>query len=240
MTKAEDALLAEVKSARSGRKLVPTRGEERGVELEAAYRIQERLANGQQVKGYKLGLLSPAKQSQMGIDHPTYGRIYPHMLKEGSISLADFMQPRVEPEVAVLLAKGIAADDTPGKIAAAIGGYFLGLDVLDTVWQGYKFSAAEVVADNTSGGGFVLGTRLHSVPPTGALRLFINGRLAAEGQVQVLGNPVDRLAFLAKQVGGLDAGQVVFLGSPAAATPAQKGLVEVVSDDDTLMVKVED
>lgn len=238
MSNAELQLLEDVRSARKDRKPLRSRGD-RDVELTAAYRIQERLSDGVGLKGFKLGLLSPAKQQQMGIDHPTYGRISPTMLKEGVVSLDEFMQPRVEPEVAVLLAGAVAPGATPGQVRAAIGGFFLGMDILDTVWQDYRFTAAEVVADNTSGGGFVLGTKLLPAPPSGSLRLYQNGKLESEGPVSALGDPVERLAFLADEVGGLQEGQVVFLGSPAAAVPASPGLIEIMSEDDCLSVKVD-
>lgn len=239
MSDAELQLLEDVRSARGSRKPLPSRGD-RGVDLAAAYRIQERLSEGVELKGYKLGLLSPAKQQQMGIDHPTYGRIGPTMLKEEVVSLAEFMQPRMEPEVAVQLSADVAPGASPGQVRAAVGAFFLGMDILDTVWQDYRFTAAEVVADNTSGGGFVLGTKLLSEPPRGSLRLYQNGKLAAEGPVSALGDPVERLAFLADQVGGLQAGQVVFLGSPAAAVPALPGVIEIMSENDCLSVKVEE
>jgi 2-keto-4-pentenoate hydratase len=240
MSEAELLLLDEVRNARRTRLPLPSRGHDRGVDLDAAYRIQAQLAESRELKGYKLGLLSPAKQAQMGIDHPTFGRIHAEMLKQDVLSLGQFMQPRVEPEVAVALSAPIPPRPTPGQVSAAIGGFFLGLDVLDTVWSDYRFTAAEVVADNTSGGGFILGTRLHSDLPGGGLRLFINGHLRAEGPVSALGNPVERLTFLADSVGGLEGGMTIFLGSPAAAVPVEAGLIEVVSESDCLSVRVEE
>ena len=42
-----------------------------------------------------------------------------------------------------------------------------------------------------------------------------------------LGNMEEHLCWLARATGGLCAGQVVFLGSPAAAVPAVPGVLEV-------------
>jgi 2-keto-4-pentenoate hydratase len=192
------------------------------------------------VKGYKLGLLSLAKQAQMGIDAPIYGRIYPAMMLESPVRLTRFIQPRVEPELAAVLRAPVMPDATPGAAAAAIGGWFLGVDLLDSVWEGYRFSAAEVVADNSSGGGFLIGGRLIDQQPNGVLRLYLNGTLRAEGDLRALGDLHQRLCWLATMVGGLSAGQVVFFGSPAAATPAEPGALEVIGPGaDCLIARLE-
>lgn len=225
----------EVRRCRSQGVTTTTRGDARGVSLEAAYTVQRELWGARPLKGYKLGLLSPAKQQQMGIDTPIYGRIDPPMLLESSVRLADFIQPRVEPELALVLAADVAAGASPAAARAAVGGFFLGVDVLDSVWVGYKFSAAEVVADNTSGGVFLLGGRLLDAPPEGELRLSLNGELVGAGPVSALGDPGERLSWLAAQVGGLLAGQTIFLGSPAAAQPAAPGLLEVAGPGGLLL-----
>ncbi len=234
------ALLEDVRGARASRRAIVSRGGARGVDLAAAYAIQATLGEGVPVKGYKLGLLSPAKQAQMGIDSPIYGRIYPTMMLESPVRLARFIQPRIEPEVAAVLRAPVMPDATPGAAAAAIGGWFLGVDLLDSVWEGYRFSAAEVVADNSSGGGFLIGGRLIDQQPGGVLRLYLNGTLRAEGDLRALGDLHERLCWLATMVGGLSAGQVVFFGSPAAATPVEPGVLEVIgSGADCLIARLE-
>jgi 2-keto-4-pentenoate hydratase len=228
----EEALFRTVKEARAEGHPVPG-GRDWGVGLEEAYRIQEALFPGP-LKGYKLGLVSEAKQRQMGLAAPVYGRVHPGMILE-EVRLASFIQPRLEPELAVVLKEDLAPGAAPGEAMRAIGGFYLAVDVLDSIWEGYRFTAEEVVADNTSGGGFLLGLRRLSAPPEGHLRLYLNGRLATEGPVAALGDPVGRLLWLANQVGGLKAFQVVFLGSPAPAVPAEAGVLEVWSEAGVLV-----
>jgi hypothetical protein len=84
-----------------------------------------------------------------------------------------------------------------------------------------------VVADNVSGGGFLLGERLLNEPLEGNLRLYHNGRLLTEGPVGDVGDIEGRLLWLSELVGGLEAGQTIFLGSPAAAQEATPGTVEL-------------
>ncbi|WP_413217762.1 2-keto-4-pentenoate hydratase (plasmid) [Thermus oshimai] len=225
-----------VRKAREEGKPIPG-GRDWGVGLEEAYRIQEALFPGPLV-GYKLGLVSPAKQAQMGLKSPIYGRVHPGMLLEG-VRLSAFLQPRAEPEVALVLKEDLPPGAPPGEAGRAIGGFFLAVDLLDSVWEGYRFTAAEVVADNASGGGFLLGLRRMEAPPRGNLALYLNGRLLSEGPVAALGDPVERLLWLAGTVGGLKAGQVVFLGSPAPAVPlTEEGTLEVHSEAGVMVAPV--
>lgn len=238
LTASEQQLLDRIRAARAARTPVP--GGAAPVTLEAAYRVQAALGSGRALRGFKLGLLSEAKQRQMEIREPIYGRVYADMLLGPSVSLSRFLQPRVEPELAVVLRADVPAGTVPSRARAAFGGFFLALDVLDSVWQDYRFTAPEVVADNASGGAFALGPVL--VPETDVpaqLRLFLNGALRSEGPTEALGDLGARVAWLADRVGGLRSGQVVFLGSPAPAVPAEPGTVEVWSGAGVLLLRFE-
>lgn len=234
----EQTLLEVVREARANKKTVPGKDESRGVTLEGAYKIAKAARGDRVLKGYKLGLISPAKQQQMGIDTPLYGPIYADTIYQNKIPFNNFIQPRVEPEIAVVLRDAIDSDATPGSVDRAIGGYFLGVDILDSVWDGYQFNLVEVVADSTSCGGFLPGQVMLEQMPSGTIQLFLNGELRTEGPVAALGSIVERLQWLAKTVGGLDAGMMIFFGSPAAATPAELGTLEVVdSNGNSLIAK---
>lgn len=232
LTPSEQDLLSAIQTARQQRQTLASRGPEWNVDLAGAYRVQASRAGGP-LKGYKIGLTSPAKQAQMGIDQPIWGRVDAAMIVDGVLSLERFIQPRWEPELVALLKAPVPADATPGTAWGAIAGFLLAVDVLDSVWEGYRFSAAEVIADNASGGAFLLGPRM--LPPgrvRGMLRLYVNGQALTEGPVEALGDAGQQLCWLARQTGGLEAGQLVGLGSPAAAVPAQAGLLEIQCGDD--------
>ncbi|MDQ7040308.1 MAG: fumarylacetoacetate hydrolase family protein [Rhodothermus sp.] len=235
----EQRLREAIEWARQTRTLLTSRGGDWQVDLNGAYRVQATRLSAVSLKGYKLGLLSPAKQQQMGIDHPIYGRITTEMLQESPLSLGQFLQPRMEPELVVWLRAPIPPSSTPDQAEQAIGGIFLGLDVLDSVWKDYRFSVVEVVADNASGGGFLMGTQLLSAwPRAGTLRLFLDGVCVGEGEVAVLGDPGERLQWLARQVGGLQAGQFIFMGSPTSAQPARPGVLRVELDNYLLLCQL--
>ena len=223
----ESALLSHIREARERRETTPPRAEELGVGVEGAYKVQAALGEGREVLGYKLGLIAPAKQTQMGLDSPIYGRVYEDMILGSPVSLSLMVQPRFEPELAVVLREDLPVAASPGAVHMTIGGIFLAIDFLNSIWENYEFSAADVVADNASGGGFLLGERLLIEPLEGNLRLYHKGRLLTEGPVGDTGNMGERLTWLSKAVGGLEAGQTIFLGSPAAAVEAKPGTIEL-------------
>src|SRR2546425_12699200 len=103
LTQAEKSLLTRVREARTSRTTRTSQAEAVGVDLEGAYRIQAALGEHRELKGYKFGLISPAKQAQMGISAPIYGRVYAGMLLESPVHLRQFIQPRIEPGLAAVL-----------------------------------------------------------------------------------------------------------------------------------------
>ncbi|RAQ94143.1 hypothetical protein A4R35_01270 [Thermogemmatispora tikiterensis] len=222
----EAALLEEVRSARAAKCTVA--GNRFHLDASLAYRIQEHLGAHRPVRGYKLGLVSPAKQAQMGITTPIYGRIYDDMLLEQPVvSLSRFIQPRFEPEIVILLGEDLSPTAAIHQAQQAIAMAYLGIDLLDSIWAGYRFTLAEVIADNASGGGFLRGKKPLAWPAVGTLRLFIDEHAVAEGSLEALGPVEDHLLWLAHEVGGLKAGQLIYLGSPISAQPARPGSVRV-------------
>jgi 2-keto-4-pentenoate hydratase len=214
--------------AEARRRRVVVEAPDDGATLADGYRIQAELFGAGTPAAYKLGLTSAAKRVQMHQDRPIYGRVSRAMiLDEPVVDLSSLIQPRFEPEIAVVLGQDVDAGATPGEIGRAVGATFLALDVLDSVWSGYRFSLPQVVADNTSGGAFVLGGRSYPGLPSGFLTARLDGQPVATGDLSEIGDPVANLAWLAGEVGGLRAGQTIFLGSPAAAVPARPGLLEI-------------
>jgi 2-keto-4-pentenoate hydratase len=198
------------------------------VTLGSAYEIQRELFAGRELAGYKLGLVSPAKRAQMGQDAPVYGHVAAEMVLSGSVVTLDtLIQPRFEPEIAVVLRQDVPPGSSAGTVVAAIGATFLAVDILDSVWRDYRFSLPQVVADNTSGGAFVLGDHAYDAIPSGQLEVRLDGELVGSGSLADIGDPIAHLQGLADDVGGLRAGQVIFLGSPTAAVQARPGLVEL-------------
>jgi len=200
--------------------------------LGSAYEIQRALFAGRELAGYKLGLVSPAKRAQMGQDAPVYGHVASEMVLSGNVVTLDtLIQPRFEPEIAVVLRRDVPPGSSAGTVVAAIGATFLAVDILDSVWRDYRFSLPQVVADNTSGGAFVLGDHAYDAIPSGQLEVRLDGELVGSGSLADIGDPIAHLQWLADDVDGLRAGQVIFLGSPTAAVEARPALLELAGPD---------
>jgi 2-oxo-3-hexenedioate decarboxylase len=205
-----------------------------GYEVQDAL-IDDRIAHGNAVVGAKLGLTSAAKQKQMNVSDPLYGWLTTDMALDVGQPLrcADFIQPRCEPEIAFLLKHDLdGAHVTAAHVLAATAAVFPAIDVLDSRYAGYAFTLPDVVADNASGGGFLLGGQ--AVDPAGidlrltGVMLEKNGELIATASgAAVLGHPAASVAWLVRALAargrGLTAGQVVMSGALTEAVAVAPG-----------------
>src|SRR5258708_23241247 len=142
LSQSEQRLLIHVQEARKSRQKILPQAEALGVDLDGAYRIQALLGEKRELRGYKLGVTSPAKQAQMGISSPTYGRVYSEMLLNSPVQLNQFIQPRIEPQLTVGMRVDLPAHVSPAAARLAVAGIFLGGDFLDSFCVGYRCSFA--------------------------------------------------------------------------------------------------
>src|SRR5882672_2029003 len=78
--------------------------------LETAYRVQERgialrLARGETIAGYKMGLTSAAKRAQMNLGAPIYGVLTDAMRVHRTLRTGQGVHPKIEPEIAFITAR---------------------------------------------------------------------------------------------------------------------------------------
>jgi 2-keto-4-pentenoate hydratase len=208
--------------------------------LDDSYAIQllsiaDRVAAGARIKGHKVGLTSPAMQRQMDVDQPDFGHLLDDMfhLENQPIPTGDFLQPRIEPEVAFVLHRGLRGPGvTVAEAAAAVGFVLPALEIIDSRIRDWQIGILDTIADNASSGGVVLGsnpTRLGAVDlRLSGCTLRRNGELVGTGAGgAVLGSPLNSLVWLANTLGArgvaLEAGQVVLPGSITASVPVAAG-----------------
>ena len=212
---------------------------EPGLDIAAAYRVQEasvarRMARGERLVGMKMGLTSRAKMEQMGVHEPIYGRLTSSMVLNdgGVIPWGSLLHPRIEPEIAFVLADDLEGPVTPAQALAAVAGCTAALEIIDSRYRDFKFTLPDVIADNTSASYYVLGSTLVPVELVNlgnlGMVLEINGRVVETGtSAAVYDHPARSLAELANmlaRVGGrLEAGQVVLSGGATAAYAINPG-----------------
>jgi len=212
-------------------------------ETATAYAIQNRWTNlrlkrGEKVIGRKIGLTSKAIQTQLGVDEPDYGNLWDssyYETKNGKvkISASDFVQPRIEGEVAFLIGKPIRESGvTPKQILEATEACALGIEIVASRIANWKIKLVDTIADNASYGGFTLGPwdKTMKDADLGALAMTIhqNGELVAEGLGSAaLGSPLRSTAWLANkllQFGvSLEPGDIVISGGITKMFPVKAG-----------------
>ncbi len=197
--------------------------------------VQARIDAGARLVGAKLGLTSRAKQVQMKVDRPLYGWLTDDMQIDTGQTVVcdDYIQPRVEPEIAFLLGRDLEGPHiTASHVLAATEACFGALDVLDSRYAGYRFTFNDVVADNASSAGFILGGT--AIDPYGIdLRLTgcvleKNGELAhTAAGASVMGHPAAAVAWLVRTLAargkGLEAGHGVMAGGMTEAVAVAPG-----------------
>ena len=215
-----------------------------------AYRIQSlnierRIAAGRRLRGRKVGLTSRAMQQMMAVDEPDFGVLLDDMFVEDgdAIAVAELVQPRVEAEVAFVLARDLQGPAVSAAAALqAIDFAVASLEIIDSRIQDWKIGLVDTIADNASSARVVVGGR--RTPLDGVdlrlvgMALYINGELVDTGAgAAVLGNPVRCVAWLANKLAvfgeRLRAGDVVLAGSLHRAIPVQAG-DSVVAEFDRL------
>lgn len=212
-------------------------GESEQLTATEAYAIQalsvgRRLDRGERRTGVKMGFTSRAKMVQMGVHDLIWGRLTDGMvLEEGApVSLARYVHPRVEPELAFLLAKPLHGVVTLAEALDAVGAVAPALELIDSRYENFKFSLTDVIADNASSSGYVIGPWAEPSRDFSNLGLVlsIDGQARQIGSTAgILGHPLRSLvaaARLASEAGEpLQAGWVVMAGGATAAEALAPG-----------------
>ncbi|HEY9413232.1 MAG TPA: fumarylacetoacetate hydrolase family protein [Pseudonocardia sp.] len=213
------------------------------LDLAGAYRVQhaQRPEDGR-LAGWKLGVTSRAKQLQVGISAPTFGFLRPeYNIDLGApLDTGALIAPRAEPEIVFTLGADLSGPHvSASQFLSACSGVAVGLEILDSRFRDYKFTIADVIADNTSAGRYVIGA---PVNPDGIDLRLVGVVLEHNGEVVAtasgaasLGHPAAAGAWLVRalhaQGEGLRAGEIVLSGGLTAAVPVKPGDSVVVTID---------
>ena len=208
------------------------------VTTEEAYEIQgrvfDRINESGRVLGHKLGLVSEAKQEQLGIPEPIFAPIVAETLLENEpIRLDDMIAPRIEAEIGLVLDETLEAPVTATDVLAATRGVVPVVEILESRFEDWRIpSAQDVIADLTSAGGVYVGESLSDVTDVDvqmeSIALSVNGEIRSTGVgADIMGHPARAVAWLANRLAEdderLEAGELLMTGGIGAAIDVEPG-----------------
>lgn len=208
--------------------------------IDEAYLIQEelirqKLEEGHRITGPKMGITSEAKMKQMDVEDPIYGYVFDNMVvEEGeSISISDYIHPKVEPEIGFILERDLEGPGiTTLDVLRATEYVFPAIEIIDSRYENFNFTLPDVIADNTSAAGAVFGTYLRKPDELEldvvGVTLSINGEVKSLGAgAAVLEHPAKSIARLANMLNKkgekVKAGQPILSGGITAAVRLSPG-----------------
>ncbi|MGH8702077.1 MAG: 2-keto-4-pentenoate hydratase [Burkholderiales bacterium] len=206
--------------------------------LAQAYEIQRasiarRIDRGEQPKGIKLGFTSRAKMVQMGVDSLIWGLLTDAMIEEdgGVVDLGRYIHPRVEPEVCFVTRRAIDAPLSALEAADYIDAVAPAMEIIDSRYRNFKFTLEDVVADNCSSAGLVVGawSRHFDGLANAGVRMQFDGRDVQVGSTAaILGHPLRSVVQASRLLHGarmsLPAGSLIMAGAATAAEALRPGI----------------
>ena len=233
------ATLALIEARREARRVDPLPAEWLPGELPIAYRLQRAIARPLgDVGGWKVAALTETQQHAMAVPGPVAGPLLAPWVQHsaGRLSLANFVEPKLECEFAFELSRDLperaagAKPYTRSEVEAAVGSLRIGIEVCDSRLPAGAPTLAQL-ADDLNNGAYIIGpasTDWHHVDYAEheiVLRAVVDGQRVelarGNGRPILDGDPVGALLLLANAqppgYGGLRAGQIVTTGSCTGA-----------------------
>jgi 2-oxo-3-hexenedioate decarboxylase len=223
-----------------------------GLDVAEAYRIAAEMLHRREAAGWrrvgrKIGFTNRAILEQYGVFEPIFGYMYDRTLIESStteatISLDSLVQPLIEPEIVMKLRAAPPRTRNPVELLACVEWIAHGFEIVHCHFPGWKFKAADTVADGGLHGRYVVGPQIAVDGRDPAqlarqlesfhIQLSKNGEAVAEGGGDfVLGSPLNALAHLAAILKELPdhprlaAGELITTGTLTPALPVTRGEV---------------
>jgi 2-oxo-3-hexenedioate decarboxylase len=243
-----EAIAAEILAAADRHaQIAPLSGRVAGFGLDAAYAVTAavrrlRVARGERPVGRKIGFTNRTIWAEYGVYAPIWGDMYDTTVMTlaasgGAVNVAALAEPRIEPEIAF----GLARAPEPGMDETALLGCIEwvahGFEIVQSLFPGWRFAAADTVAAFGLHGAYRLGPK-HPVRGGGWLNalasfdiaLARNGAVVERGRAaDVLDGPLTALRHLVGLLAvdpanpPLAAGEIVTTGTLTRALPVAPG-----------------
>jgi 2-keto-4-pentenoate hydratase len=231
-----------------GGQISPFSSRPRGLSVDDAYRVtplvrQMYEAGGARALGRKIGFTNRTIWAQYGVYAPIWGYVFDRSVHDlasvEALSLTPFSEPRIEPEIIFGLAAVPSANMDETALLSCIAWVALGFEIVQSIYPGWKFSAADTIAANGVHGALLIGPRHPLAPRAGEwqrtlsafeIDLGCGGRLVDRGHSRnVLGGPLSALRHLVTLLSSdpvnppLAAGEIVSTGTLTKAMPIAPG-----------------
>lgn len=208
--------------------------------IEEAYKVQrenidKKIKAGKSVVGKKIGLTSVAMQKMLGVDSPDYGIIMDDMIadEETPLSLKNFLQPKIEAELAFILKEDIKGPGvTISQVMQSTEGIMASFEIIDSRIKDWKIKLPDTIADNASSAMIILGSK---IVPIADINLKYTGLVFEKnGEIidtaagaAVLGHPALAVAWLANEMSKynveLKKGEIILAGAFTKAIEVSEG-----------------
>jgi 2-oxo-hept-3-ene-1,7-dioate hydratase len=216
------------------------------MDMDDAYAVQSawvarKIAAGDSVIGYKIGLTSRAMQRAMKIDTPDFGVLLKSMRfdNRSTIAASRFTDPRIEVELAFVLKRRLSGDAlTVNEVLEATDYIVPALELIAArsfrvdPRTGYTRTVMDTISDNAGNAAIIVGDE-HFRPQDIDLRwsagiLYKNGVVEETGvAAAVLDHPAHGICWVAKRFAphgvALEPGQIILSGSFTAPVPIKSG-----------------
>ncbi|GAB3197877.1 hypothetical protein GCM10027062_10710 [Nocardioides hungaricus] len=194
--------------------------------------------------GWKAGFGAPASLTALGTDRPLVGFLTrSRLLPSGaSASVASWVKPMLEAEIAAHLAADIGPGASPSEALAAVGGWSVAIELADVSFP--PDDIEEILAGNIYHRHVLLGPAVSSLPSPLSFSVLRDGvEVAATADPEaltgelgfVLASMADTLAACGA---ALSAGDVVITGSVVPPLPVEDGSLWVSNAGALGMVEV--
>jgi 2-oxo-3-hexenedioate decarboxylase len=245
-----DAIGAEVFSAIAARQISPFSFRPGGLTVDDAYRVTPLVKRmhetaGSKAVGRKIGFTNRTIWAQYGVYAPIWGYVFDRTVHDlaavKTLSLREFAEPLIEPEIVLGLSAAPSAEMDETDLASCIEWVALGFEIVQSIFPGWKFSAADTVAANGMHGALLIGPRRPFAPHAAQwqrtlsvfeIDLSCNDQLVDRGRASnVLDGPLLALRHLVQLLAEdplnpqLAAGEIVSTGTLTKAMPIVPGQV---------------
>jgi 2-oxo-3-hexenedioate decarboxylase len=244
------ALVAEeaIDAIAARRQIMPFSARPAGLTPDEANRVRPLLrqafeARGEKIVGRKIGFTNRRIWPEYGVNAPNWGYVTDRTLhdltKTQSLRAAEFVEPKIEPEIMFGLASAPSPQMDEAALLDCIEWVALGYEVVQSIYPKWKFAAPDTAAANAMHGALLIGPRQAVAPRKHEwlrelagfkIDLLCNGEVMDRGEAaNVLDGPLKVLAYLTGMLAAdphnppLAAGEVLSTGTLTRALDVKAG-----------------